>query len=119
MNGTAESLHDPLPLLRACVAAMRMVRELPELRLEQQTVRPVWLDALSRAQAAIAYHDERAKDVLIDLDAANWRSIKEAIQKSPRFQEMYEAGGTFTDACASVAMWLQEHEPECSLSVGS
>jgi len=117
MSRTAKSHHDPLPLLPACMSAMRMRRETAEPHIEHTTVSKVWLDALSRAQAAIRYHDEHANDVFIDLDAEHWRLIKEAIQKSPRFQEMYQAGGTFTDACASVEMWLEEHDPDCSLSV--
>jgi hypothetical protein len=60
------------------------------------------------ARAAIAYWDERANDRVIDLDAVAWAQLKKAIEQSPRFKEMYDAGGTFTDACSSVHSWLHE-----------
>jgi hypothetical protein len=114
MSHPAESLHDPLPLLRACVAAMQMQmgRESAELHIERPMAQKIWVEALNTALAAIAYHDERAKDVVIDLDAEAWRMLKEAILTSPRFQEMYRAGGLFQDACSSVESWLAQEQPE-------
>jgi hypothetical protein len=107
-----------LKLLRACVSAMEMQlgREQDELDINQPAARKIWDDALEPAKAAIGYLDERANDQVIDLDADAWTALKDAIEQSPRIQEMYQAGGTFTDACASVRSWLTEIEPDQSPS---
>lgn len=121
MSNKTEVKHDPLSLLKACVSAMEMQlrRERGELHINRPTARKIWDDALLPAKAAIDYHDERANDQVIDLDADAWAAVKRAIETSPRFQEMYEAGGCFTDACASVRDWLAEEEPACSLDANA
>lgn len=109
-----------LELLRKCVSAMEMQvgRETGDLHIPQPTAKKIWDDALLPAQAALTYLDERANDQVIDLDAEEWNSIKKAIESSPRYQEMYAAGGTFTDACSDVRSWLKEVEPDQSPSPG-
>jgi len=113
----AASPQDLLSHLRACVEAMEMQmgRESGSLHINQPTAIAIWNKALEPAKAAIAYHLERANDQVIDLDAEAWAALKDSIEKSPRFQEMYAAGGTFTDACSNVRSWLDEEvSPEAS-----
>lgn len=99
--------HEPLRWLRACVAVMERCSEGVTLGAKEH-----WEEALTGARRAIADQDERVQEMVIDLDAAAWQSLKDAMAGAPRFQEMFLAGGTFTDALASVCLWLAEVEPE-------
>lgn len=109
---------DLLTLLRSCVSAMEMQmgRESGELHINQPTARKIWDDALLKANAAIEYHDAHANDLYLNLDVEEWKAMKLEIQNSPRFAEMYRAGGVFTDACSSVRIWLREEDPSISLN---
>lgn len=49
-------------------------------------------------------------ETVIDLDADAWQAIKTDMQLGPRFQEMYQAGGCFTDAVSNVRHWLMHPE---------
>lgn len=102
-----------IALLRNCVSAMEMQvgRESGDLHISQPTAKHIWDEALEPARRAITDHEERANDHVIDLDAEAWASVKRAIEESPRFQEMFAAGGTFTDALANVRDWLREENP--------
>lgn len=44
----------------------------------------------------------------IDIDAETWKSLKEAIIKSVRFQEMYDAGGNIDNAINNIKDWLSK-----------
>ena len=112
------SSPDLIVLLRACVDAMemRMGHETGDRHIDRS--RKIWDKALDGAKAALTDHDERANDQVIDLDADAWAELKQAIERAPKFQEMYQAGGTFTDACASVRMWLEEEAPSSAMDHG-
>jgi hypothetical protein len=43
---------------------------------------------------------------IVDLDDATWQALKEAIIKSIRFQEMYDAGGNIENAVSNIKDWL-------------
>jgi hypothetical protein len=51
--------------------------------------------------------ERRPANVVIDVDAAMWDEIKLAIINSPRFAEMYSAGGMFNDGLENTVAWLK------------
>jgi len=99
-----------LRLRRACATAMEVQARREQIRSIQPIRGNTWDQALSEVKAGIAEHDKGANEV-IDLDAVYWHALKAAIQGSPRFQEMYRVGGTFTDAVSTVCSWLNEDWP--------
>lgn len=49
---------------------------------------------------------------VINLDDEMWREVKAAIVESPRFAEMYAAGGMLNDGISNTVAWLREPAPE-------
>lgn len=83
---------------------------LRELWHSRQESIPVGPELRASIKEMLTSPVETAAEQVIDLDAAEWVSIKAAILSAPRFQGMFNAGGCLTDACHDVRAWLAEGE---------
>lgn len=74
-------------------------------------------DAAAAARKA-AFDAEQ--ETVINLDDEMWREVKAAIVESPRFAEMYAAGGMLNDGISNTVSWLRETpEIDCAVPLPS
>lgn len=56
-----------------------------------------------------------APETTVNLDDVMWAEVRKAIVESPRFVEMYAAGGMLNDGIASTVAWLNESPQKATM----
>src|SRR5882672_5043836 len=101
-----------------CIRALRQEIERLRARLQLETA-ALELSCAAPIEQPITVAAARSAvetTTVIDLNAVMWEEIRDAILNSPRFAEMYAAGGVFQDGISNVIAWLKEPPQETTVA---